>query len=75
MTQKNLSDVFGTFFVDKVDDIVEDINTQKNKEHFNCQECEEKFEKAADLTDHERTHKYEEFLYCTICDDIFTNAI
>ena len=70
---KKLSDVFGTFFVDKVDDIVEDINSKKTMGPFSCNECEEKFEIEAELMKHEETHTNEEFLHCTVCDDIFAH--
>ena len=46
---KILSDVFGTFFVDKVDDIVEDINSKKRIGPFSCNDCEEKFEFETDI--------------------------
>ena len=68
-----MTDVFGTFFVDKVDDIVEDINSKKTMGPFSCNECEEKFKFEAELMKHEETHTNEEFLHCTVCDDIFAH--
>ena len=40
---------------------------------FSCNEGEEKFEIEAELMKHEETHTNEEFLHCTVCDDIFAH--
>ena len=55
---KELAETFGTFFIEKVDGIVEEIKEQSQNEEkpFRCSHCDQKFCEVSGLTDHERIH-------------------
>ena len=73
---KELSETFGTFFIDKVDGIVEEIKEQSQNEEkpFRCSHCDKKFGEVSGLTEYERTHKGELPLSCMPCDNNFEHA-
>ena len=68
---KELSATFGTFFVDKVDAIVEEIRAQKNENWIRCINCGQKFTSIGDLRKHKDSHKIP--FSCSECDKMFMN--
>ena len=69
---KELAEIFGHFFIEKVDDIIEEIIEQKGNDKekiFRCSQCDKTFTHNTGQQDQERTE--DKPLSCDQCDKKF----